>query len=880
MQPGQPEDRPKRWRRRNAGRARARARRCETAGPAATLATTPLKLPCSRRTALRLASLPLLASLFCASANPAEPGWQEPSPAIRAVLDAPALPQAELSPDQATLALLTLRRHPRLAELARPVLGLAGRRFDPDSSGPARTPEIESLLLRGVEPGSAERRVALPEGGGFHALRWAPDGRHFLLRRRTGLATELWVGETASGRLRQVPGLRLNAVLSSDIAWLGAEELVVLAVPEARGPAPRPGLPAGPVVQEARGRASPERTLQNLLRNAEDAALFAHHAQSVLRRVRLSAGDDPQDSREIGEPALYAELGSLGEGGMLMVQTLLPPFSLQVGASDFAREVALLDTEGRRLHTLGRIALREGVAVGGVVAGPRSWWGSPFADAAVYWAEAWDLGPNGGDRLLRLEPPYNAAPQELLRAAGRIVNLAFLQPVPGAPARASVTEVERSRQWLSTRLLALDGSAPPQLLSSRSTRDRYADPGQPLSLQLPNGRTVLRTLPPAGHAGCAGGCLWWVGDGASAQGERPFLDRLALTGLQPDSPPQPNRLLQSPPDRFERTLALLPDGRLLARSESAEEPPNLLLRSGRGWPQAQWLTRHADPAPQLRSLRRTLVQFQREDGVALSYWQVLPPEDAAHQAPGQPRPTLVWAYPQEFADADTAGQVSGSPHRFVSVGPTSPLLLALDGIVVLMDATMPVVGDPKTVNDRFVEQISANARAIVQQAVAQGHTDARRVVVGGHSYGAFMAANLLAHTDLFAAGIARSGAYNRTLTPFGFQAERRSFWQAPEVYQRLSPFNVADRIKAPLLLVHGEADDNPGTFPLQSQRMFQALAGTGGVARFVSLPHEGHNYAARESVGQVLREMSDWVWRHAGPAAGQAADAKAAGSGR
>lgn len=828
-----------------------------------------MKPPCSRRSFLRLACLPLLAGLLSAAASPPANAWQEPSPAIRAVLDAPALPQAELSPDQATLALVTLRRHPRLAELARPALGLAGRRFDPDSSGPARTPEIEALVLRGLEPGSAERRVALPEGGGFHALRWAPDGRHFLLRRRTEQATELWVGESASGRLRQVPGLRLNAVLSSDIAWLGADELVVLAVPEARGPAPRPGLPAAPVVQEARGRASPERTLQNLLRNAEDAALFAHHAQSVLRRVRLNPGDDPPESREIGEPGLYTELGSLGEGGTLMVQTLLPPFSLQVGANDFAREVSLLDAEGRRLHTLGRVALREGVAVGGVVAGPRSWWGSPFADAAVYWVEAQDsgpgTGPNGGDRLLRLAPPYEAAPQELLRAAGRIVSLVFLQPVPGAPARANVTEVERSRQWQTTRLLALDGSAPPQLLSSRSTRDRYGDPGQPLSLQLPNGRMVLRTLPPAGHTGCAGGCLWWVGDGASPQGEQPFLDRLELAGLQPDTPPRASRLLQSPQERFERTLSLLPGGRLLARSESAQEPPNLLLRSGRSWQQTQWLTRYADPAPQLRSLRRTLVQFQREDGVALSYWQVLPPEDAAHRAPGQARPTLVWAYPQEFADADTAGQLSGSPHRFVSVGPTSPLLLALDGIVVLIDATMPVVGDPKTVNDRFVEQISANARAIVQQAVAQGHTDAQRVVVGGHSYGAFMAANLLAHTELFAAGIARSGAYNRTLTPFGFQAERRSFWQAPEVYQRLSPFNVADRIKAPLLLMHGEADDNPGTFPLQSQRMFQALAGTGGVARYVLLPHEGHNYAARESVGHVLREMSDWVWRHAGP---------------
>jgi dipeptidyl aminopeptidase/acylaminoacyl peptidase len=657
------------------------------------------------------------------------------------------------------------------------------------------------------------------------------------------------------------------------VAWLGADELVVLAVPDARGPAPLPGVPAGPVVQQASGRAAPERTLQNLLKNAHDAALFSHHAQSVLRRVQLSAqaGGAWGASRELGAPALYSQLSAAGSAGLLLVESLQPPFSYQVTASDFAREVALLDAEGRLVQRLGRVALKEAVPTGGVVTGPRSYWASPWADAAVYWVEALDGGdPQRAaplrDRLLRLDPPYTGAAREVHRAVGRLSNLAFLQ----TPGQATATETERDRQWLTVQLLALDGSAPARVLSSRSSRDRYGDPGQPLATVLPNGRSVLRVAAAAeAGAACPAGCLWLVGDGAGPAGERPFLDRLDLASGAS------TRLLRSPEGRYERALAVLqarPGAealQVLTRSESASEPPNLLLRSGAGLAQVRALTAWADPAPQLRSLRRTLVKFKRDDGVELSFWQVLPPD----WQPGQQRPTLVWAYPLEFSDADTAGQVSGSPHRFVSVGPTSPLLLALDGIVVLMDATMPVVGDPKTVNDRFVEQISANARAIVQQAVALGASDARRMVLAGHSYGAFMTANLLAHTDLFAAGIARSGAYNRSLTPFGFQSERRSYWQAQGVYQRLSPFNYADRIKAPLLLMHGEEDDNPGTFPLQSQRLFQALAGTGGTARYVSLPFEGHGYAARETVGHVLREMSDWTWRHAGPdAAGPAAD--------
>ena len=271
----------------------------------------------------------------------------------------------------------------------------------------------------------------------------------------------------------------------------------------------------------------------------------------------------------------------------------------------------------------------------------------------------------------------------------------------------------------------------------------------------------------------------------------------------------------------------------------------------------QALTQHADPTPQLRAIKRELVKFKRADGVEMSFWLYLPPDYKT----GERRPTFVWAYPLEFTDASTAGQVSGSVSRFNTFGGSSPLMLLLDGYVVLMDATMPVVGDPKVVNDTFVEQITANAKAMIDKADELGVSDPKNMVVGGHSYGAFMTANLLAHTDLFKAGIARSGAYNRSLTPFGFQSERRTYWEAQDVYQRLSPFNYAHKLKEPILLIHGENDDNPGTFPLQTQRLYQALAGTGGNVRYVSLPFESHGYSARESIGHTLREMSDWMKR-------------------
>ncbi|HEY1129348.1 MAG TPA: prolyl oligopeptidase family serine peptidase [Roseateles sp.] len=782
------------------------------------------------------------AALAATAVHAAEPQiYQQPSAEIRAVLDATPLPGHSLSPDQRTLASISLTRYRSVAELARPILRLAGRRIDAAASSPQLTANIEALTLRELaNPGAAERVVKLPAGGTFSSLRWSPDSKHFLLNRRTASATELWLGDVATGRIQQVKGVKLNTILEASVAWVSNDELIALTVPEQRGPAPVFDAPDGPSIQESMGRNSPERTLQDLLKNSQDDALFSHHASSALRRIKLSTGA----SREVGTPGLYAGLEVVGTQGALITERLVPPFSYQVTWNDFARRVELRDFNGKLLRDLGTIKLKEGVPVEGVITGPRNFWASPRADGAVYWVEALDGGDQRNkvpfrDKLMRLDPPYQGEAREVHRSTGRLGSLNFVD----AGDRAIVSDFDRDRLWIAADLVALDGSAKPQRLQDRSLRDRYNDPGQPLMRVLPNGRGIVRVD--------GGDRLLLAGNGASKEGDLPFIDSYSLKDGKA------TRLFRSGTTHYERPITLLADGRLLTSRESATEPPNLVLRSGTDFEQLQVLTRNTDPAPQLRAIKRELVKFKRADGVELSFWLYLPPDFQ----PGDRRPTLVWAYPLEFTDASTAGQVSGSGSRFVTLAGASPVMMALDGYVVLMDATMPVVGDPKTVNNSFVEQITANAKAIIDKAAELGVSDPQQMVVGGHSYGAFMTANLLAHTDLFKAGIARSGAYNRTLTPFGFQSERRTYWEAQDVYLKLSPFNYADKLKEPLLLIHGESDDNPGTFPIQSARFYQALAGTGGSVRYVVLPHESHGYSARESVGHTLWEMSTWMKR-------------------
>jgi dipeptidyl aminopeptidase/acylaminoacyl peptidase len=495
------------------------------------------------------------------------------------------------------------------------------------------------------------------------------------------------------------------------------------------------------------------------------------------------------------------------------------------------------------IHHVASEPLAENVPLGGVETGPRNYnWISP-EPATLIWVEALDDGDPRKtvprrDKVMALRIGTEKEPKELLKLEHRYQGIAWGE----TGTLAIVREFDRRRNWTRTWFLnPQNPSEAPRLVWDMSSAERYKNPGAPLTRLLSSGHNALLQ---------SGDFIFLDGPGASPEGDRPFLDRFNIKTLQAE------RLWRCDDRSYESVVTWLsPDGsKFLTRRETPAEPPNYYLRTA-GSDAAKALTNFPDPTPQLRAIKKQLVRYKRADGQDLSFTLYLPPD----YKPGERRPAVVWAYPLEFTGADLAGQVSGSASRFTTISGISELFFLLAGYVVLDNASMPVVGDnPETVNNTYVEQIVSSAKAAIDKAAEMGVINPDRVGVGGHSYGAFMTANLMAHSDLFRAGIARSGAYNRTLTPFGFQSERRTLWEAPELYFKMSPFLYAHKLKAPILLIHGEADNNSGTFPIQSERMYAALKGNGGNVRYVTLPFEAHGYAARESTEHTLWEMINW----------------------
>jgi dipeptidyl aminopeptidase/acylaminoacyl peptidase len=762
--------------------------------------------------------------------------YQKAPKSIQAVLDAPGTPGLLASPKGDRFLLAEYERNPSIRDLAQPMARLAGLRFNPVTRGPHSPQKLKSLALQKVAGGPAQP-IALPPGVTLSQPHWAPDGTRFILLGAGRNATDLWVGEAGTGKLRQIQGVKLNAVLGSPLDWLADGSLLCKVVPSGQGAAPAaPGVPQGPRIQENEGKAAPAPTYQDLLQNAHDEDRFEFLGQAQLVRIDLASGQ----ATPIGKPGLYAGVQPSPNGKLLLVSRIRRPFSFLVPASQFPVREEVWDRTGKLVHTAADLPLAEGIPLEGVRTGPRRLHWQPTQPATLAWVEALDGGDpkqkaEFRDLVLQQAAPFATAPTELIHLKARLAGLEWSE----SGNLAVVREYERDRRWTRTWLLDPAKPAEARLAFDLSSNDRYRDPGSFLSRLLPNGQTALRQVD---------GTLFLAGAGASSEGDRPFLDRFDPATFKTE------RTFRCEPGRYESLAALLPDGRFITRRESPTEAPNYVL-NGVG---AKPLTAFTDPLPELRKIRKQLVKYTRPDGVALSFTMYLPPDYKA----GERRPAVVWAYPLEFTDAATAGQVSGSAHRFTTIGGMSHLFFLLSGYVVLDNATMPVVGDPKTVNDTFLDQVVASAKAAIDKADELGVIDPKRVGVGGHSYGAFMTANLLAHSNLFKAGIARSGAYNRTLTPFGFQSERRTLWEAPDMYLKVSPFMAASKFNAPILLIHGEADNNTGTFPIQSERLYAALKGNGQTVRYVTLPLESHGYIARESIEHTLWEMTHWFDKH------------------
>lgn len=794
------------------------------------------------------AAVPALMLPVAAAAQEAAPTYQQPPAPIAQILDAKPNPGVSVSPDRKTLLLTDRSNLPSIAELSEPMLRLAGYRINPRNNGPAnsRVSWLTGLSFQSIDGGAARPVTGLPANARLTNTSWAPDGRTvaFLVNVPSGL--ELWVADVAQAKARKLNGPMVNAASGSGFSWLpDSSGLLVLAVPAGRGVVPNVNHPPeGPIITETGGRAAPVRTYQDLLSNAGDEALFDYYFTSQPTVVSLNGR-----ARTVGQPGVVVGLSTSPDGRYILQTRVKKPYSYVVPASLFPSDIIVTDLNGREAYRVADLPLRDNVPTpfDAVAPGPRSVQWRADADATLVWTEAQDGGdPRNAaevrDRVFMLRAPFNDRPQVLIDLKERYAGTTW--------GRDDVAIV--NSRWFNTRhetRTLVDPSNPGagRVLVDRNYQDRYNDPGSVVTEPNARGRSVMRF-------NADGSKVFVEGGGATREGQYPFLDLMDLkTGAA-------ERLWRSAQGEYETVVGVLDENgrKLVTYRESRTDPANLRVRDLDGG--VTQLTHFPDPAPQLAGVSRELITYTRDDGVELSGTLYLP---AGYDKDRDgPLPLLMWAYPAEFTDAAVAGQVVDTDNRFVRPGGSSHLFLLTQGYAILDNPTMPIIGrDGAEPNDTYIEQLSASAKAAVDAVVARGVADRDRIAVGGHSYGAFMTANLLAHTDLFRTGIARSGAYNRTLTPFGFQAEQRSYWEATDTYNAMSPFTYANKINEPILLIHGEEDDNSGTFPVQTERFYAALKGNGATARYVVLPLEAHGYRARESVGHTLYEMGAWLDR-------------------
>jgi dipeptidyl aminopeptidase/acylaminoacyl peptidase len=681
-------------------------------------------------------------------------------------------------------------------------------------------------------------------------VRWTVDGQRFALTTRHADHMGLWVG-SVKGDLKEIEGVAVNQLLDTGVRWMPDQQrLLVRRVPR-RGPPPQQSaIPTGPEILEGRGAKSRSTyEARNLLETAHDDALFSYYAT-----CELVVADPVSGTVEpLGEPAVYATSDFSPDGSLLLVERLVGPWSHAVPWWRFAREVAVWDQNAKPVATIASLPLADEVPIHGVPLGPRGASWRATAPHTLFWVEALDGGnpvaevPHR-DRLMRLQAPFSGEPEEVFRAEHRIVSWQNGWGAEGGT--LMLTQRQRMRRWRYTWLLDVDEGTS-RLWFDLNESDRYKSPGYPERRPLPNGEWVLHQN---------GDAVYFSGSGGTDKGDRPFLDlRSMKTG-------EVERLFRCKPNRYEYFVAFAGrEDRFVLRSESAEDVPNYYLatlgdaidategEATRAYTKKP-ITRFEDPTPRLRQIEKRLVRYERDDGVPLSFELQLPP---GYQE-GTRLPTVLYAYPLEYSDPSTAGQVRGSAQRFSRIYGASHLFFLLQGYAVLNNTAMPMVGDPETTYDTFVPQLVADAEAAVAKAVEIGVVDPDRIGVIGHSHGGLMVANLLAHTDLFRAGIARSGSHNKTMQPFGFQSERRSLFEARDAYIQLSPTFFADQVNEPVLVIHGKEDSNPGTLTIQSEVFFEAVRGSGGITRLVLLPFEDHGYRAVESIEHVLWEQITW----------------------
>ena len=776
--------------------------------------------------------------------------YQRPPQEILDLVDVPLAPSVLMDHDRQHMVLLYRDAYKTIADLSETELRLGGLRIDPKRNIGSRTNYYNDVKVRAVDGASGTEKSlsGLPDNPRLANFTWSPDEEMIAMTHTADEGVELWVADLNSGTARRLTDATVNANLRDVINWdEDSKSLLVKMLPGDRQPLidVASAVPTGPTVSVADGEKAQNRTYQDLLSNPNDEANFEQLARSVIHRVTMDG-----EATEFLPVAMYDGISFSPDGEYVKVETIQRPFSYIVPYYRFPTTTVIYTRDGEEVQTVAELPLTEVLPQGFMATTDdrRSIQWRDDRPATLVYVQALDGGDpeqeaQYRDEVFQLEAPFSGEGTSVLKTVNRYAGILWGD---------DNTAVAYDR-WFDTRnmkMYVFDPSAPeqePSILFDLNYQDSYSDPGNFVTTRNDYGSPVLALEDET---------AFLIGDGYTPEGQFPFLKSIDL-----ESGATEDLYTSAYTDKLEDLQDYDPESeRLLVRIESPTDYPNYYFRD-LGEDELEQITNFENPYESLQNVHKEVITYQREDGLELSGTLYLPVGYDREQK--EKVPMILWAYPREYKDKASAAQSTSNPNEFTYPYYGSPVYWVTRGYAVLDDAAFPIVGEgDEEPNDSFRDQLVANAKAAIDAVDAMGYIDPDRVAVGGHSYGAFMVANLLSHSDLFAAGIARSGAYNRTLTPFGFQSEQRNYWEAPEVYYTMSPFMHAEKMKTPLLLIHGEADNNSGTYPLQSERYFNALKGLGATVRLVMLPKESHGYQAKESILHLLWEQDRWLEEH------------------
>lgn len=779
--------------------------------------------------------------------NAQQSGFQIPPKEILAIADVQPAPAIFADKESKNLLMLTRTAYKTLEELSEDELKLAGIRLNPANFNAARTSYYTGVEILEIASGKKKSIEGLPNPIRIEYPSFSPQNTYFSFVNVLPNGMELWIIDINSAKAKKLTDARLTATLGMPYVWMPDDKSILCRWRTDSAPYPTAKeLPTGPAIQEATGSKAQARTFQDLLKNPSDERKFDFYAVSSVERFDLKTGK----MTTILPKGIYKSISISPDGKYVLTSEVGRPYSYTLPYQRFPYKTIVYNSDGKQPIVMIDKPLQDKIPQGfsAVETGRRQMAWRNDVPATLYWAEAQDEGDPAKevkfrDNIYQLDAPFSGTPKFLAATLNRYQGITW-----GNNEVAILEDYWWKNRNAKTYLIQPNQeNANPKILFDLSSEDLYANPGSFATEYNAAGRAVLKA---------ANGKLYLEGEGYTPEGNRPFLDEYDIATANK------KRLWQADgKSTYEQLIDIvdIKKGILLTRIESPKVYPNFHLRTI-GKSDTRQLTFIENPYKAIENVNKQKINYTRKDGVALSATLYTP---AGWTAKDGKLPVLMEAYPTEYKDSKAAGQIKESPHRFVALNWASPVFWAARGYAILQNAQFPIIGkDKEEPNDTYIPQLVANAEAAINALDSMGVGDNKRVAVMGHSYGAFMTANLLAHSNLFAAGIARSGAYNRTLTPFGFQSEERNYWEVPKVYNEMSPFNFADKIKTPLLLIHGDADNNPGTFTLQSERLFQAVKGLGGTARLVLLPNESHGYAAKENIFHMLWEMDTWLEKY------------------